>query len=272
MQSKTIEVQDVPICYYESAGQGLPVLLLHGNSMSGRTFEKQLESDLGQQYRLIAPDIPGFGLSQPLSDPSSQTGIGQWANIFKNFLDALGIEEVVVYGWSLGGHIALEMAPQLPKLRGIAIQGTPPLGKPPAMEQGFFTHPSMAAAFKEQLSPDEARGFVQACLAPNYPEIPDQFIEDIQRSDGRSRNAVAAAVGQQNYLDELEIVRGLQVPLAILHGAQEQLVNGAYFESVEAPTLWRNAVQVIERAGHSPHWETPDEFNALLGAFLADLA
>jgi pimeloyl-ACP methyl ester carboxylesterase len=60
--------------------------------------------------------------------------------------------------------------------------------------------------------------------------------------------------------------------LAILHGVQEQLVNGAYFESVEAPTLWRNAVQVIERAGHSPHWETPDEFNALLGAFLADLA
>ncbi|MCS6828489.1 MAG: hypothetical protein NZ553_17880 [Caldilinea sp.] len=38
------------------------------------------------------------------------------------------------------------------------------------------------------------------------------------------------------------------------------------------PTLWRGAVQVIPGAGHAPQWETPEVFNALLGAFLADCA
>jgi pimeloyl-ACP methyl ester carboxylesterase len=271
MLSKTIEVQGIPVNYYESSGKGLPVLLLHGNSMSGRTFVKQLESDLGEQYRLIAPDLPGLGKSQPLSDPSTQAGLAPWASIFKSFLDALGIEEVVLYGWSLGGHIALEMVPQLPKLRGVIIQGTPPLGKPPAMDQAFLTHPSMAVAFKEQLNLDEIKSFVEACFAPGYPELPNEFIEDMQQSDGRTRTAVSLNVAQQTYLDELEIVRNLQVPLAILHGAQEQLLNGAYFADLEAPTLWRNAVQVIERAGHAPHWETPDEFNGLIAAFISDL-
>lgn len=271
MQSQTIDVQGIPIHYYESAGEGLAVLLLHGNSMSGRTFAKQLEGDLGQQYRLIAPDIPGFGFSQPISDPSTQAGLAAWPSLLKSFLDALGIEELVMYGWSLGGHIGIEMVPQLPKLRGIAIQGTPPLGKPPAMENAYFSHPSMAAAFKTEPTRDECKSFVEACFASNYPEVPEEFIEDMLRSDGRTRLAVAQNVAEQTYLDELELVKGLQIPLAILHGAQEQLSNGAYFESVEAPTLWRKSVQVIERAGHAPHWETPDEFNALLAAFLADV-
>lgn len=56
------------------------------------------------------------------------------------------------------------------------------------------------------------------------------------------------------------------------HGAQEQLVNGAYFAALEMPTLWRGAVQRIAGAGHAPHWEQAAEFNALLAAFVAACA
>jgi pimeloyl-ACP methyl ester carboxylesterase len=272
MQPKTLDVQGIPIAYYESAGQGLPVLLLHGNSTSGRTFIKQLDSDLGQQYRLIAPDLPGFGLSQPLDDPSTQAGLRPWACTMTALLDALGVREVVVLGWSLGGHIALEMAPSLPKLKGVVIYGTPPLGMPPAMDKAFLPHPNMEFTFKEQLTEEQMDSYVGSFFAADFAERPAQFLEDIRRADGRARGVIAQNVMQADFLDELKVVAELQAPLAILHGANEQLVNGDYFASVSAPTLWRNEVQVIEGAGHAPHWETPEEFNALVAAFLADVA
>ena len=56
----------------------------------------------------------------------------------------------------------------------------------------------------------------------------------------------------------------------MLHGAEEQLVNGAYFASLTMPTLWRGAVQTIPGAGHAPQWETPQAFDALLEAFVAE--
>ena len=65
-------------------------------------------------------------------------------------------------------------------------------------------------------------------------------------------------------------MRDLKSPLAVLHGVEEQLVNGAYFASLAMPTLWRRAVQIIPGAGHAPQWETPLAFDALLAAFIGD--
>jgi pimeloyl-ACP methyl ester carboxylesterase len=65
-------------------------------------------------------------------------------------------------------------------------------------------------------------------------------------------------------------VRSLKVPLAILHGGQEQLINGVYIASLAMPTLWRGAVQTIPSAGHAPQWETPQAFDALLEAFIVE--
>jgi pimeloyl-ACP methyl ester carboxylesterase len=68
------------------------------------------------------------------------------------------------------------------------------------------------------------------------------------------------------------VVRDLKVPLAVLHGGEEQLVNGRYFGSVAMPTLWRGAVQMIPYAGHTPQWETPTAFDMLVEAFVEETA
>jgi pimeloyl-ACP methyl ester carboxylesterase len=68
------------------------------------------------------------------------------------------------------------------------------------------------------------------------------------------------------------VVAELKRPLAVLHGAEEQLVNGAYFADLAMPTLWRGAVQTIAAAGHTPQWERPAAFDALLEAFADDCA
>ena len=68
------------------------------------------------------------------------------------------------------------------------------------------------------------------------------------------------------------MARDIKVPLAVLHGADEQLVNGRYLASLAMPSLWRGAVQVMPGAGHTPQWETPQAFDALLAAFIEETA
>ena len=65
-------------------------------------------------------------------------------------------------------------------------------------------------------------------------------------------------------------MRELKAPLAVLLGAEEQLVNAAYFASLAMPTLWRGAVQTIKGAGHAPQWEQPEAFDALIAAFIEE--
>lgn len=255
-----------------SPGDGLAVLLIHGNSSSSRTFQPQLDSELGRKHRLIAIDLPGFGASQPITDAENGLGIQGYGRLVVKIVAALGLDAVVLIGWSLGGHVALEAAEDIPGCKGVLIYGTPPLAFPPDMGAAFLPNPAMAAAFNPQLTEAEMRGFVDAFFAPGYTTPDDRFMADIRRSDGRARAAIAASIRPGGYKDEVQVAANLRVPLAVVHGAQEQLVSGAYFAAISMPTLWRGAVQVIEGAGHAPHWETPDAFNALLADFLADCA
>ena len=67
------------------------------------------------------------------------------------------------------------------------------------------------------------------------------------------------------------IVGQLRAPLAVLHGAREQLVSLDYLRTLTMPTLWRGAVQVVDGAGHALHEEAPGAFAGLLTDFVAAL-
>jgi len=84
------------------------------------------------------------------------------------------------------------------------------------------------------------------------------------------RLEMGKSIAGGRYRDEIEIVSGLSIPLAILHGENEQIVNLNYIEGIKTLTLWRNDVQVVTGAGHAPQWEQPETFNRLLDAFIED--
>ncbi len=85
------------------------------------------------------------------------------------------------------------------------------------------------------------------------------------------RAQLAAGTGADKRKNNVETVANMTVPLAVVHGAEDQLVNIDYIRSLKMPTLWRGEVQIIEGAGHAPHWERPESFNALLADFVADV-
>ncbi len=245
------------------------MVLIHGNSSSSRVFSRQLDGPLGQCFRLIAVDLPGHGQSDDAKDPSAYSLPGH-ARAVRAALDGLGIDEAHFVGWSLGGHVALEMAPDLRDPRGFVIFGTPPLTSAEAMSEAFLPNPAMRVTFQEGVDSIEGSAYVAAFFRPGFADIPPFFLDDVLRTDGRARSNLGASFQRREARDEGAVARDLKVPLAVLHGDEEQLVNGRYFGSVAMPTLWRGAVQMIPDAGHTPQWETPKVFDALIEAFVSE--
>lgn len=268
MQTQTLQIGSQTIAYYQSSGTGPAAVLIHGNSSSGRSFQHQLESPLGGKYRLVAIDLPGHGQSAPATDPQSTYTLPGYVKILDGVVEQLDLVEAVFVGWSLGGHIVLEAGDRLSQATGFMIFGTPPVGIPPAMGEAFLPHPAMANSFKADLTDEEMDAYVTAFFRPGVTDIPEVFRTGIRRTDGRARDVLGGSIGPGGYRDEVEVVANLSVPLAVLHGEQEQLVNKDYIGALTMPTLWRDAVQVIPEAGHAPHWEQPERFNALLEAFI----
>lgn len=269
METTFLTVDGMRIAAHSSPGSAPGALLVHGNSSSGRAFERQLNGPLGARRRLVAIDLPGHGESDNAPDPAQVYSLPGFARVVAACAHELGMRGGALIGWSLGGHIALEASAQLPELTGLLIFGTPPLAYPPDMAAAFLPDPAMGVLFKEELTEEEIALRVAGMFAPGA-ELPPLFFADVRRSDGRFRAALLASIGTVGFADEVQLTQGMRTPLAILHGERERVVSGDYIAALELPTLWRGAVQTIPGAGHTPQWETPEAFDALVEAFLAD--
>lgn len=259
------------IAVHDTGGDGPPVLLVHGNSSSSRIWRKTMEGPLGRRLRLVAFDLPGHGASpDPAeSERAAAYSLPSYAGLIDGVVRALGLDRPVIVGWSLGGHAVLEAVPALPDAAGFMIFGTPPLPYPPAADfGGAFL--KIGLGFQKDWAPGQAEEYVADFVVPGTA-VPAFVLEDALRTDGNAREMAAVSIGTVGYRDEVALTRAMTQPLAILHGAREEIVNGAYIDALapSMPTLWERKVQVIDGAGHALQWEQPERFDERLGAFVA---
>jgi len=267
-----IEIAGQLISYLDSPGdrEAPAVIFVHGNSSSARTWLPVLDGGFGRQFRCLALDLPGHGLSGPATDPDSYSLPG-YAAVLAGFAEALGATDAVVVGWSLGGHIALEAAPALPEAAGFVIFGTPPVGSAAQLAEAFLPNPAMNEAFTASLSPAQATSLAASFTAPGSDLAASEFVPDILATDGAARAGLAASISEGRFADQVAIAAGLRRPLAVLHGTGEQLVSLDYLRRLTIPALWRGEVQLVPGAGHALHQEAPEQFMTLLTDFSSDL-
>ncbi len=110
---------------YITAGQGEPLLFLHGGGVNALTYIKNFEL-LSQKYFVIAPDIPCFG---QFSVPNELWSFDDFANFFSKFIDSLTVNNIILVGHSFGGGIAISLAPKNKKISKLILldsAGIPP--------------------------------------------------------------------------------------------------------------------------------------------------
>ncbi len=88
---------------YTERGRGLPLVLVHGFPLDNRIWESQLAA-LSDQYRVIAPDLPGFGKSQP--SPKNPFTMESLADTLHAFLTQIKATPCALAGLSMGGYMA----------------------------------------------------------------------------------------------------------------------------------------------------------------------
>ncbi len=131
---------------YHDMGTGAPVILLHGSGpgVSAWTNWRRVLPVFAQHFRVLAPDMAGFGFTERRDDLSYD--IKLWVKHLIGFMDALGIQKAHLVGNSFGGSLSLAAALRFPdRFDRITLMGTP-CGKfnmTPGLRAGWFYEPSL---------------------------------------------------------------------------------------------------------------------------------
>jgi ABC-type branched-subunit amino acid transport system permease subunit/pimeloyl-ACP methyl ester carboxylesterase len=250
-------------------GGTLPALLLiHRNSSCKEVFGHQFAA-FRDRYRVIAFDLPGHGVSGN-ADPENNYSVEAFADVAEDVLKAAGIRDPAVFGWSLGGYIAIELAARGTPISALAICGTPPLAVvPDDVGRAYDATSHFVLASKTFLSRTEARDFAASTTGPRSASTA-HLQRAVRRTDGRARSYTLGKLQIVDWPRQMRFLRGGGVPLAILNGANDPFLNHAYFADLTLGRLWRGAPQDVADGFHAPFFLRPEAFNNALAAFLRE--
>ena len=268
IETSSLEIDGQEIAYNRRSGNENTLVFIHGNSAGKAAFNGQLSALKDTGYTLIAIDLPGHGDSSNSDRPEQDYNFPAFALLIKRFCDALAIKSPIIIGWSLGGHVVIEMAGRGFDLSGAVICGTPPIATGMSdFDSAFLPSEAMAVTLNPEPSEMETNIYLKGLYGSLDP-IPQEFQKDAKRMDGAVRANMGAHWGSGEYgCHQKIIVAGWDKPLCVIHGTDDVFVSEEYLDSIIWRNLWRGKIQKIPGIGHAPFLEAPDTFNTLLREF-----
>ncbi len=243
-----VEVHGVTF-HYEESGSGEPLLLLHGGGGTALLHFRREIAELGERYRVIAPDMRGYGASSPPrlfeGDFYGQDGLDTAA-----LLEALGAAPAHLCGWSDGSIAALIVAADRPELvRTLCVWGAE--GRILPQERELWKN---ITNWQEWPEPTQER-FAQAQGPLNWPGILDRMVA------GYSRVLEAGGMIVANRLDRV------RCPTLILHGDEDDVVPVEHAYELHR-LIYGSELRIFHGAGHTLHRERHAELMELLASFI----
>ena len=252
--------------HVERRGSGeAHVLLLHGNSLGLHALTGLLEFTPSVPCSRVAVDLPGHGSSRRAQAPQDY-GLAGLVRFVAGLVEGLGDAPIVLAGHSLGGHLALQVAPLLgERLRGILVWGTPPL-ESAATTGAFRPVPVFPHFYAEEVTRSEA----EAMAAHVYDEPPAWAVDAILQTDGAFRVELGKSLARGEVRNERALLETASCPVAVLCGERDRLVELDYVRALRGERLWRGQAQIVPDGSHSCHAEQAGAFLPTFDAFLTD--
>ncbi len=254
--------QNLTIHYEEHNPDGSPaVVLLHGLGSAGADWLLQFEPLTQTGYRVLAPDLRGFGQS---SWPG-QTSVEAMAGDVSRLLRRVDAAPAHVVGISMGGAVALQLALDQPDLvRRLALVNTFARLRPQGLS-GYLYFP-LRFLLVYTLGMERQARLVAARIfpRPDQEELRQQLIRRILQADPRGYRAAMWALARFNVEGRLAELR---VPTLVVTGAEDTTVPAAAQRRLAEGIPGAQHV-IIQGGGHGVIADSPDEFNRVLVDFL----
>ena len=259
-----IRINDADIAY-DDHGVGQPVLFLHAFPLNRSMWQGQIVTLLNEQrFRLVALDWRGFGESE---STTTLTTMELLADDVAELMDALGMQQAILCGLSLGGYVAFAFLRKYPeRVQGLIVADT----KPDAdTEEGRANRERIA-----QLAESEGPGAVADLQMPkllsaythqHHLEVEMQVRRMAEAATGSGIASVSRGMAQR--ADANDLLAQISVPTLVLVGEQDALtppeVAQEYVSHIPGAQL-----VVIPQAGHLSNLEQPETFFVAIHNFL----
>ena len=242
---------------------GPPILFIHGWSQNHLCWARQYESALADEFRLVAFDLRGHGMSEAPLEPEHYTDGALWADDVAAIIDHLGLDRPVLVGWSYGAFVICDYVRAHGQDRIAAInfvEGVVKLG-PAAfgtlIGPGFLDH--FADADRRRPADQHPR---RARVRPGvhgHSRCPPTTFETALCWNMAVPARVRANLAARE-IDDDDVLRTLTVPVLVTHGRADSVVLPAMAEHILA-TCPAAEASWYDGVGHLPHIEDPERFN-----------
>lgn len=272
-EDRYVKVDGKSIRYWVE-GQGPALILVHGLACSAEFWQYNVRP-LAERHRVYALDLLGFGRS---NKDIGQFSLPHAASFVAGFMDALGIERATLAGNSLGGIISAQFAVQYPqRLEKLILVASAGFGRDLQPLLRLWSVPGLGSiifSIYQRVFPLTRRWSFF-----DYPAVDPEWIKGaaaILRTPGVKENTLKVArigVSLRGQREELfrELHRQLAAmiaPTLIVWGSHDPIVPASHGYAAQK-LIPNSRVQIMDRCGHIPQVERPEEFNKLVLDFLA---
>jgi len=259
----TVTVNNVSLSY-EDAGRGVPLLFVHGFPLDHAMWQEQIAA-LSGQFRVIAPDLRGFGRS---GVTAGVVTMEQMADDLAALLEAVAIREpIVLCGLSMGGYVALEFWRKCAgRLKAFILCDTRAAADTP---EGAANRLAIADRVLREGPRPLVDSMLPKLFSPRTRGDRPQVVEQMERvmMAAAPQGIAAAARGMAERRDFTAELKNVRCPTLAVVGADDALSPPAEMQGLAA-AIPAAQFCVVPAAGHLAPYEQPAAFNAAIASFI----
>ncbi|PJN90055.1 alpha/beta fold hydrolase [Bacillus sp. mrc49] len=232
---------------YIDTGKGTKTLLFIHGFCGSREYWNDIVSKLKDDFRIVAVDIRGHGESEP---NAASFSIEDMANDIASVLEKLGIDQVYMFGHSLGGYITLAFAERFPgKLSGFSLVHSTALPDDEAWKEGRL----------KSIETIEAKGipaFIDGLVPKLFAQSEDPRIEQTKEIGYKTSEsgAIGSLHAMRNRVDRNHVLKETKLPVLLVAGEQDKVITPEKTFSVKGSHIQEIT---LEGSGHMGMLETP---------------
>ncbi|WP_298271398.1 alpha/beta fold hydrolase [Geobacter sp.] len=252
---------------YDDHGSGPAVVLIHGFPLCRRMWHPQIQALTNAGFRVIAPDLRGFGESDAPDGPYSME---LFADDIVELLDHLGIDEAVVGGMSMGGYVLLNLLERhRQRLRGAVFITTRATADDEAGRARRLQLAQEVLRLGPQVVADAFRPllFAEASLTER-PKLVAEVSRWMAATD--SRGLAGGLLAMRERKDYTPLLGGFAIPALAIGAAEDRAAPPETARTIAAAVPGCRLC-IVPEAGHLANLEHPGAFNDCLREFLQSL-